>query len=205
MTPLWFTKWKTGHWYCIGYVNYVPINISPALNFSPFFLVIMYYNINGDLYVYILPDQLNIQCYNLQEIYQRPPLFLCFVWLAGCAWWPFRVSLRLSDHPDSQRLDSIATLFFGLTTSGSTTFGCLIFLWCVPVGKVLLMVYIQRFLYSLCFQIRVNAGCFGGWKERDSTKGAGCVFREPVVDTIDMEGMATRRYSLKPLIWLIVC
>jgi len=29
----------------------------------------MYYNINGDLYVYILPDQLNIQCYNLQEIY----------------------------------------------------------------------------------------------------------------------------------------
>jgi len=133
------------------------------------------------------------------------PLFLCFVGLAGCAWWPFRVSLRLSDHPDSQRLDSITTLFFGLTTSGSTTFGCLIFLWCVPVGEVLLMVYIQRFLYSLCFQIRVNAGCFGGWKERDSTKGAGCVFREPVVDTIDMEGMATRRYSLKPLIWLIVC
>jgi hypothetical protein len=109
--------------------------------------------------------------------------------------------LRLSDHPDRQGLYSIATWFFGLTT----TFRCLIFLWCVPVGEVLLMVYIQRFLYSLCFQIRVNAGCFGGWKERDSTKGAGGVFREPVVNTIDMKGMATRRYSLKPLIWLIVC
>jgi hypothetical protein len=35
--------------------------------------------------------------------------------------------LRLSDHPDSQ-LDSIAMWFFGLTTTGSTTFGCLIFL-----------------------------------------------------------------------------
>jgi hypothetical protein len=68
------------------------------------------------------------------------------------------------------------------------------------------MLHIQGVLLkSLCFQISwLDARSFGGWKERYSTKGACSVLREPVIDAINVEGMTTWRYPLKPLFCLIV-
>jgi hypothetical protein len=70
------------------------------------------------------------------------------------------------------------------------------------------MLYIQRVVFfdNLCFQIgQIDVGSFGGWKKRYSTKGACSVLREPVIDAINVEGMTTWRYPLKPLFRLVVC